>query len=135
MEITKDLIKKQLGLEDLTINRDLLGLWYEGCSEKSKIASIGLAVSRFTTYHGLALNFFHDKELFLSLQNLFPCGLPGNLYKDIELLLFSSLTMKERDSFSEELITQFTDYLRPTRSDYLIMDTQRSSSLIINSIC
>lgn len=134
MGLTKEIIEKQLGLRDLTLNRELLGLWFDGPLEKSKIASIGLAVSRFTTYHGLALNFFHDKELFSSLKNLYPCGLPGHLYKDIELILFSPLSMQDREKFSEELLAQFTQYLKPAVDHHFMIDTQRSSSLINNSI-
>jgi lipoyl(octanoyl) transferase len=48
--------------------KDFPGLWIE----KRKIASIGVRVSRFTTYHGMAINIHNDLSLF---DYIVPCGL------------------------------------------------------------
>ncbi|MBN1360496.1 MAG: lipoyl(octanoyl) transferase LipB [Sedimentisphaerales bacterium] len=50
--------------------RGLPGLWV---GEK-KIASIGVRVSRFVTYHGMAINIQNDLSLF---DLMVPCGLDG----------------------------------------------------------
>jgi len=46
------------------------GLWVEN----RKIASIGVRVSRFVTYHGMAVNISNDLSIF---DLLIPCGLEG----------------------------------------------------------
>jgi len=46
------------------------GLWV-GCK---KIASIGVRVSRFVTYHGMAINVCNDLDIF---DAMVPCGLDG----------------------------------------------------------
>jgi len=47
---------------------DFPGLWIDD----RKIASIGVRVSRFTTYHGMAINIHNDLTLF---DYIVPCGL------------------------------------------------------------
>jgi len=47
---------------------DFPGLWIEN----RKIASIGVRVSRFTTYHGMAINIQNDLHIF---DYIIPCGL------------------------------------------------------------
>lgn len=47
---------------------DFPGLWVEN----RKIASIGVRVSRFTTYHGMAINIWNDLDIF---NYIVPCGL------------------------------------------------------------
>jgi len=51
-----------------TTNNGFPGLWIE----HRKIASIGVRVSRFTTYHGMAINIQNDLSLF---DLIVPCGL------------------------------------------------------------
>ncbi|MFT7667602.1 MAG: lipoyl(octanoyl) transferase [Planctomycetota bacterium] len=51
---------------------DLTGVWVG----EQKIASIGVAVRRWTTWHGLALNVFTDLTAF---QGFSPCGLSPNV--------------------------------------------------------
>lgn len=126
MEVTKDLIEKQFDLQSLVIKRDLLGLWFEDAIIQVKIASIGLAVTRYNTYHGLALNFFNDSEMFKELGHLHPCGLPGIIYKDLEHLKSQKISLQKRDLFADEFLINFLNYL--------IIDKQISSSLISDSI-
>ena len=56
-----------LGIQS-TGNDRYPGLWIEN----RKIASIGVRVTRFTTYHGMAINIYNDLNIF---KNIVPCGL------------------------------------------------------------
>ena len=59
-------------LKKLNVNstrkKDFPGLWIEN----RKIASIGVRVSRLTTYHGMAINIHNDLAIF---DYIVPCGL------------------------------------------------------------
>jgi lipoate-protein ligase B len=57
----------QLGVQSKG-KEDFPGLWIEN----RKIASIGVRVSRFTTYHGMAINIQNDLHIF---DYIVPCGL------------------------------------------------------------
>ena len=56
------------------------GCWVDG----KKIASIGVAVRRWVTYHGLALNVSTDLRHF---QNFDPCGLNADSLTSLQSLL------------------------------------------------
>lgn len=58
---------EQLGIQ-ANRRKGLPGLWIG----KRKIASIGVRVSRFVTYHGMAINIQNDLSIF---DLLIPCGL------------------------------------------------------------
>ena len=66
--------------------RDLLGLWVNS----AKLASIGLQVRRFVTFHGLALNVHENETINTSLQSIYPCGLPGETYKSLRSIYTDS---------------------------------------------
>ncbi len=70
------------GKQEFDYCRDLLGLWVG----ENKIASIGLQVRRFVTFHGVALNVLADSEINEALQVVYPCGLPGSTYMDLSKL-------------------------------------------------
>jgi lipoyl(octanoyl) transferase len=55
------------------------GVWVNG----KKIASIGIAVKRWVTYHGLAINVFADDLAFVGIN---PCGLQREQMTSIEEL-------------------------------------------------
>ena len=57
---------KELSIDSFT-KEDDTGVW----TEKGKIASIGVKVSKWTTYHGFSLNIFDKLEGF---QLINPCG-------------------------------------------------------------
>ncbi len=59
----------QLGVNSLP-RKGLPGLWVG----ERKIASIGVRVSRMTTYHGMAINIQNDLSIF---DLIVPCGLEG----------------------------------------------------------
>lgn len=102
MEMTRKLLENYFLLHNLKIRTDLLGLWFEerdGIAKK--IASIGLATSKFNTYHGMALNFFNDKEMLKFLVNLYPCGIPGDTYVDVESIGQKVITNHDREMFTD----------------------------------
>ena len=111
MEIAKNLIEEQFSLKELKIKKDLLGLWFEENFRSVKLASIGLAVNRFNTYHGLALNYFNDEPMFDALKSIFPCGLPGNIYKNLELLSSTEILFDKREVFSDQFIHAFIEII------------------------
>ena len=68
----------RLGLEAYTVP-GLTGVWAGGC----KICSIGIAVRRWVSFHGLALNVHGDLEPFARIA---PCGLDGVRMASLESL-------------------------------------------------
>lgn len=125
LEMTKVALLKSVQLNDLTVNKELLGLWYK---DQMKLASIGLAVNRFVTYHGLALNFFENAEMKREISLLYPCGLPGNIYTSVEALVFDKLGNKLNAESFKLFKTLFMD------SFYEMIDKQRSSSPTLDLI-
>lgn len=74
-------------------NPDLTGIWIG----PRKIASIGIAVKRWVTYHGLALNLNQDPDAFLGIN---PCGKESSIMTNLELELGHKV---ERSSFESQL--------------------------------
>lgn len=71
------------------------GVWVGEEAHPKKIASIGIAVSHWVTYHGLAFNFATGPAAWRSFN---PCGLSGELMTDLKELRGSSpnyLELKE----------------------------------------
>jgi len=81
-----------LGLESAR-RKGFPGLWIE----RRKIASIGVRVSKFVTYHGMAINIQNDLGIFDFIK---PCGLD-----DVEMTSVLKETGKHRrmDSVKERL--------------------------------
>ncbi|MCS6838689.1 MAG: lipoyl(octanoyl) transferase LipB [Bdellovibrionaceae bacterium] len=81
-------------LEQATINTlQEWGLKAHGKTEKEntgvwvgekKIASIGIAVSHWISYHGLALNVWSDSQAFHGIK---PCGYPPSIMTSLEEIL------------------------------------------------
>lgn len=57
-----------------------------------KIASIGVAVKKWVTYHGFALNVSTDLAYFSKLN---PCGLPASVMSNMEVLLGQAVRLDE----------------------------------------
>jgi lipoyl(octanoyl) transferase len=53
-----------------------MGVW----KNKSKLASIGVGLSKFVTEHGLALNVLNDENMFNELKKINPCGIDPTTY-------------------------------------------------------
>jgi lipoyl(octanoyl) transferase len=90
------------GMKQLTHERKLLGLW---CDDK-KIASMGIAVRRLITFHGMALNFYTNEEMKIAMQKLFPCGINPDTYRSVQELL-PDLKL-ELDQFADDYLRRLT---------------------------
>ncbi len=82
-------------LKDLSHEHKLLGLW----SENRKLASMGIAIEKLTTFHGMALNFYRDDEMKQALNVLNPCGLNAEIYTSVEEL--TDLKGRTLEEFSD----------------------------------
>lgn len=80
LELTTQVLMEKFDINDLSYKEKMLGLWHGD----RKLASIGLAVSHFVTYHGMALNILKDERMKKSLGMVNPCGLPGSTYVELE---------------------------------------------------
>ncbi|MCR9203603.1 MAG: lipoyl(octanoyl) transferase LipB [Halobacteriovoraceae bacterium] len=79
---------------------DYTGVWItDQNSQPRKIASIGVAVKKWVTYHGLAFNLFEDPVAFKGIS---PCGFTTDTMTNLEALLSKKI---ERQTF-EDLLTQ-----------------------------
>ncbi len=64
------------------------GVWVRG----DKIASIGVAIKRWVSFHGLALNYATDLKYF---DLIHPCGLEGKRMTSMEKILGKKVSRKE----------------------------------------
>lgn len=56
------------------------GVWVQG----RKVASLGIAVKKWVTYHGAAINLFSDKNAF---RGMYPCGFSQSVMVSVEDLI------------------------------------------------
>lgn len=112
LRMTKKSLEALFGIEGLEVDTTLLGLWKKSNLENKKVASIGLAVTRFITYHGLALNLFFDENIFNELKNVHPCGLPGNTYSSIEEILLRPISKEEESWILDNLQKLFIEFIQ-----------------------
>jgi len=77
----------------------LTGVWVEG----DKICSIGVAVRRWISYHGFALNVSPD---FRHWSFIHPCGLVGKEVTSIERILGAPVDMAEVKSLAAEKVAE-----------------------------
>ena len=96
MQLITETLTECYGAKDYDFCRDLLGLWVKN----NKIASIGLQVRRFVTFHGIALNFSPDSLIDNTLKVIYPCGLPGTVYQSLEELYLSNQKLLIKDLFN-----------------------------------
>ena len=61
---------RELGLEAQPV-QDATGVWIGSIENRKKVASIGIAVRRWVTYHGIAINLVNDLKPFSLIS---PCG-------------------------------------------------------------
>ena len=82
-----------LTLEELDINakrkKKSPGVWIE----QKKIASVGLSVRNWITYHGFSLNIDTDLDKFMSIR---PCGYDSQI--------MTSINSMKKEKVSKELI-------------------------------
>jgi lipoyl(octanoyl) transferase len=66
----------------------LTGVWVGS----RKIASLGIAVKKWITYHGLALNVFADEKAFTGIN---PCGFSASVMTSMEQILGRAISGEE----------------------------------------
>ena len=86
-----DVLQKEYKIENLDYCRELLGLWHLD----SKIASVGLQVRRFVTFHGIAINLAKDQLVEEHLDLVFPCGLSGKIYSTVSDITLDCLDIEK----------------------------------------
>ncbi len=99
-ERDKDIHKYLRDIEEALINflaaYKIKGTRIEGktgvFAGKDKIASIGIAVKQWVSYHGFAVNIKKDISVF---DSVIPCGLKGIKATSLELLLNKTIDLKE----------------------------------------
>lgn len=84
-----------------------------------KVAAIGIRVSRWISYHGLAVNVTTDLSPF---QRIVPCGLQDREVCSVKELLGNSLSGKIEDSVlidtaHESLVKEFSEVFQLSLSD------------------
>ena len=98
---------KEFGIESeaRTIEQDegpsLTGVWVG----EHKIASLGIAVKKWVTYHGLALNVTHDPEAFTGIN---PCGFQSEIMTNMETVLGKKI---DRERVLETLLSSLENKL------------------------
>jgi lipoyl(octanoyl) transferase len=90
------------GMKNLTHAKALLGLW----QEDKKIGSVGIAVDKMKTYHGMALNLSPFHEMKDVLRHLAPCGLDFSTYSSVKELSKINISFEE---FASLFIKEITD--------------------------
>lgn len=87
------------GVKNLHHENKLLGLWH---GESEKLASMGIAIEKLTTFHGMALNLKRNEHMKNALRNLNPCGLSVDTYVSVEDLV--KLPDNAHDSFRKDFL-------------------------------
>ena len=75
-------VLKGWGLTDLNHENKLLGIW----KGNQKLASMGIAIEKLTTFHGMALNLKDNLAMKSAMASLNPCGLNAETYTSVEAL-------------------------------------------------
>jgi lipoyl(octanoyl) transferase len=80
------------------------GVWVNN----RKIASIGIAVKKWITYHGVAISIYQDEMAFGGIR---PCGMDPNVMLSLEELLDYRV---ERSHFEQQLVKNLFTRLAPS---------------------
>ncbi len=91
-------VLKGWDVNNLNHENKLLGLWHG----HQKVASMGIAIEKLTTFHGMALNILENKNMKTALSTLNPCGLNAETYTSIEAL--TSLPGNPLQAFQEQFL-------------------------------
>lgn len=81
------------GIKAFTID-GIVGIWVQEDRVPAKIASIGIRVRKWVTYHGIAVNISTDLDMF---SNIIPCGLKDAKTTSLKTL-GANIALKEFDS-------------------------------------
>lgn len=91
------------GLSGLSTENALMGIW----KEHKKIASMGIAIEKLTTFHGMALNISGDPEMVTAMKKLNPCGISPETYAAVDE--FISVPPHPIEFFSNAFMTRIND--------------------------
>ncbi|MGD9222915.1 MAG: lipoyl synthase [Desulfobacteraceae bacterium] len=97
------------------------GVWVNG----AKIASVGLAVRKWVTYHGIALNVSTDPAWF---EMIIPCGRPGERITSMENGMGRSVKMSE---VKKRFVTQFINRFAYKASEKSKIKAQRDPRWLV----
>ncbi len=100
------LLLKRYGLEGQR-REGLTGVWLKDTQDKwRKIASIGIGVKRWVSYHGLSINIDNDLNAF---QAVSPCGQNGEVMTTLfDQLIERELDIPSKTEIRSTLVTCFT---------------------------
>ena len=96
-------VLRNWGIEGLHHNNKLLGLWHGD----KKLASMGIAIEKLTTFHGMALNLLRDDSMMSALDALNPCGLKAQTYSSVQEL--GLLPTNPHELFLENFLKRIQD--------------------------
>jgi lipoate-protein ligase B len=105
-DAVKDTLLSFAPLLRMEVKKEPLGLWIEG----KKVASIGMALDRFVTCHGLALNLEFDSKVKSMLRQEYPCGIPGGQYGACEE--WEQLKVLPKEEMAELILLRFLNAIR-----------------------
>jgi len=111
LSLTQRILEEKFQINNLSHEEKLLGLWH---NKNRKVASIGLAVSHFVTYHGISVNIVPNQAMAQALKMVNPCGLPGEIYQEVESISPNKLKnpiQQFNESFKELIISEFSKIL------------------------
>ncbi len=86
-----------LGISKNSDKGDDTGIWIETPEQQKKIVSVGIAVKKWVTYHGAAINVFNDPLAFAGLN---PCGYKSDIMISMEKYLNQKVDL---DHFKKQL--------------------------------
>lgn len=81
-------------------NPDYAGVWIE----EKKIASIGIAVKKWVTYHGMAINIAHDESAFKGIS---ACGSDSSIMTYLEEVLGEKVDRQTISSMMQKLVIEY----------------------------
>lgn len=96
-------VLKSWGIENLSHENKLLGIWHNNY----KLASMGIAIEKLTTFHGMALNIIGNKEMTKTLSGLNPCGLTTETYTSVDALI--NLPNLPLETFCDDFLNRIQD--------------------------
>lgn len=88
------------------------GVWLKTNGQTRKIASIGIALKHWVSYHGLAINLFEDE---LAFQGINPCGFEKDVMCSLEEIIGHHF---DYDDFKNKLIKELDICLLNLKKSY-----------------
>ena len=85
-------------------DKDNIGIWYKYNNEVTKIAAIGIRVSKWIAYHGFAININNDLE---NYKKIIPCGISDKGVTNLKNILD-----QDYSNLSDILIKNFISNLK-----------------------